>query len=60
MVFALLGPGDFFGELALLDGQPRSADAIAAEDTRLLLLQRERFLRVLEARPGWRSSCSRC
>jgi CRP-like cAMP-binding protein len=52
MVLALLGPGDFFGELALLDGQPRSADAVAVEETRLLLLQREGFLRVLEARPG--------
>jgi CRP/FNR family cyclic AMP-dependent transcriptional regulator len=51
MVLALMRPGDFFGELALLDGRPRSADAVAAEDTRLLLLQRDRFLRVLEARP---------
>lgn len=51
MVLALMGPGDFFGELALLDGRPRSADAVAAEETRLLLLSRERFLRVLEARP---------
>ena len=51
MVLALLGPGDFFGELAILDGRPRSADAIAVEDTRLLLLQRESFLRALEARP---------
>src|SRR5688572_82408 len=34
--FALLGPGEVFGELALLDGQPRSADAIATEPSRLL------------------------
>jgi CRP/FNR family transcriptional regulator/CRP/FNR family cyclic AMP-dependent transcriptional regulator len=51
MAFALLGPGDFFGELAILDGRPRSAGVITAEDTRLTLLQRERFLRMLEARP---------
>src|SRR5687767_3955834 len=41
---SLLGPGDFFGELALLDGQPRSADALAAEPSRLLLLPRDSFL----------------
>ena len=34
----LLGPGDVFGELALLDGEPRSADAVAVEPTQLLLL----------------------
>ena len=38
-----LGPGDVFGELALLDGEPRSADAVAVEPTRLLLLSRDDF-----------------
>ena len=52
LVLRLLGPRDFFGELSLLDGEPRSADAIAHEDCRLLLLQREDFLRFVEARPG--------
>lgn len=50
-IMALLGPGDFFGELALLDGEPRSADAIAQEDARLLRLRREDFTRFLEERP---------
>jgi CRP-like cAMP-binding protein len=48
---ALLGPGDFFGELALLDGRPRSADAVATEPSRLLLLPRESFLQSLRSHP---------
>jgi CRP-like cAMP-binding protein len=50
-VLNLLGPGDFFGELALLDGEPRSADAVAQEPCQLLLLQRDDFMHFLEARP---------
>jgi CRP/FNR family transcriptional regulator, cyclic AMP receptor protein len=50
-VLELMGPGDVFGELALLDGQARSADAVAAEETTLLLLPREAFLRAVEAHP---------
>src|ERR671937_3037557 len=37
LVLAVRGPGEFFGDMALLDGQPRSADAIAAEDCHLLI-----------------------
>jgi CRP/FNR family cyclic AMP-dependent transcriptional regulator len=40
-----LGRGDFFGEMALLgDGQPRSANATASEESRLAVLSREHFL----------------
>ncbi|HEX4638357.1 MAG TPA: DUF1003 domain-containing protein [Chthoniobacterales bacterium] len=39
-----LGPGDFFGEMAMLDGQGRSATATAVEDARLAKLTREDFL----------------
>jgi CRP/FNR family cyclic AMP-dependent transcriptional regulator len=52
LTLRILGPRDFFGELSLLDGEPRSADAIVHEACRLLLLQREDFLRFIEARPG--------
>jgi CRP-like cAMP-binding protein len=51
LVLNLFGPGDFFGELALLDGEPRSADALAQVPCQLLLLQRDDFMRFLEARP---------
>ena len=51
VVLTILGPGDFFGDLALLDGEPRSADATALEDCQLLLLGRDEFMHFLEARP---------
>ena len=47
----MLERGDFFGELALLDGEPRSTDAVAREETELLSLQRESFHRFLESSP---------
>lgn len=47
----LLKRGDSFGELALLDGEPRSTDAVAREETSVLRLQREDFQRFVETRP---------
>ena len=51
LVLNILGPGDFFGELALLDGEPRSADAVAQEPSQLLLLGREDFVSFVESSP---------
>jgi CRP-like cAMP-binding protein len=48
---ALLKRGDAFGEMALLDGEPRSTDAVARDEAHLLRLQREDFQRFVEARP---------
>lgn len=45
---ARLGVGDFFGELALLDGAPRSADARAADAARLAVFFRDDFLELLD------------
>jgi uncharacterized membrane protein len=44
--------GDFFGEMALLDGKPRSADARVAEDVRLAVLSREHFLSFIGGNPN--------
>ncbi|MDY7231984.1 Crp/Fnr family transcriptional regulator [Hyalangium rubrum] len=51
VTLTMLDRGDFFGELALLDGEPRSTDAVAREESDLLSLQREDFQRFLDARP---------
>lgn len=48
---ALLGPGEFVGDLALLDGKPRSASAIASQRTKTLIVTRESFRRWLSRRP---------
>lgn len=47
-ILATLRPGDFFGALALLDGAPRSASAIAMGATRTLVLRREVFLTLVD------------
>jgi uncharacterized membrane protein len=51
VVLTELSRGDFFGEMALLDGQPRSADAVVAEDSRLAVLSREHFLSFVQSSP---------
>lgn len=48
-IIATLKPPEFFGELALLDGQPRSATATAVEPTETLALSRPVFLELLNA-----------
>jgi CRP-like cAMP-binding protein len=50
-IIATLRPGDFFGELALLDGAPRSATATASEASETLSLPREAFLLMLGQDP---------
>ena len=46
---ATLGPGDFFGELALLDGGPRTASVIAEDDLVAVRVPRSAFRRMLRA-----------
>jgi CRP-like cAMP-binding protein len=48
---AVLGPGEFVGDLALLDGRPRSASAIMLQPTTTLAVTREDFRRWLRERP---------
>ncbi|MGQ0570893.1 MAG: Crp/Fnr family transcriptional regulator [Armatimonadota bacterium] len=52
VILAILGQGGFFGELALLDGESRSADAVTRVDSRLLALHREPFLEFLRSHPS--------
>jgi CRP-like cAMP-binding protein len=47
----VINPGDVFGEIALLDGKPRSADASAVDDTLLLVLERRHVLPFLKSNP---------
>ncbi|MDO8615817.1 MAG: Crp/Fnr family transcriptional regulator [Dehalococcoidia bacterium] len=51
LTLAVLGPGDFFGDLSLLDGRPRSASAAAGSDCSLLALERSDFLNLVRSRP---------
>jgi CRP/FNR family cyclic AMP-dependent transcriptional regulator len=55
-ILATLRPGDFFGELALLDGAPRSATAIAIEPTETYILPRERFRDLIATEPIMREA----
>ena len=55
-IIATLGRGDFFGELALLDGAPHSATAAAVEPTQALVLGRATFDELVETQAGLRSA----
>ncbi len=46
-----LGPGDFIGEMSLLDGEPRSATVEATTPMRLLVIAHREFWRMLDAAP---------
>ena len=48
---AELGPGDFFGELALLDGGPRAATVVAASPLTTIRIERAAFRGLLRAEP---------
>ena len=56
VTLSTLSEGDFFGEMSLLDQEPRSATTIAEEECELLALQRDDFTRALEQDPGMSAS----
>ena len=58
-ILAFLEEGEIFGELALLDGQPRHEYAEAVVDAQLLVLPREELLWLMEARPDVALSVAR-
>ena len=50
-MFNQISPGEIFGEIALLDGHERTADAIAATDCELLVVDRREFMPFLQSQP---------
>ena len=48
---AVIQRGRAFGEMSLIDGQPRSASAVAAEDSLIVVLPQHDFLRLIEEQP---------
>lgn len=51
LLLSIMGPGEVFGELSLLDGQPRSASVITLEASELAMLDRASFIGLLERSP---------
>ena len=52
VILGVLGVGEYFGELSLIDDRPRSAHVIAMEDANLLVLRREDFRKRVESSPS--------
>jgi CRP/FNR family cyclic AMP-dependent transcriptional regulator len=50
-VIERIDPGAVFGEMGLIDGQPRSATAVAATDCSIAAINEKRFLRLIEVTP---------
>lgn len=50
-VLAIIKEGDFFGEMAVIDGSPRSASATAIEETDLIIIDKESFVTRINENP---------
>lgn len=50
-ILGLLHEGDFFGEVSLIDGEPRSATAIAQDKVNIVMIARDDFVRLLRENP---------
>jgi CRP/FNR family transcriptional regulator, cyclic AMP receptor protein len=51
MLLSIMGPGEVFGELSVLDGQPRSASIVALQASELASIERESLLELLKTSP---------
>ena len=51
VILSILGEGNFFGEMSLLDGHPRSANVTTSQETELLMVRRADFLRFIQKSP---------
>lgn len=63
-VLRTLGPGDYFGEISMIDGKPRSATVTADEPMTVLALPHQGFQQVIDEDPGFarhllRTLCTR-
>jgi len=47
VILSMFGPGEFFGEMSLLDGQARSASVVATVKSELFMIHRRDFLELL-------------
>jgi CRP/FNR family transcriptional regulator, cyclic AMP receptor protein len=52
VILSLFGPGEFFGEMSLLDGQARSASVVATSKSELFMIHRRDFLELLNEFPA--------
>ena len=52
VILGILGVGEHFGELSLIDDQPRSAHVVAMEESGLIVLRRDDFRRRVEENPA--------
>lgn len=51
VILSILGPGDFFGEMSILDGLPRSATVVSLDSSELFMIHRRDFYHLLEKAP---------
>jgi len=51
LLLSIMGPGEVFGELSLLDGEPRSASVSTLESAELAFIERDPFMQMVEASP---------
>ncbi len=52
-VIAILGPGEFFGEMSLVDPAPRSGTAVAVSDVTLVPVSEKQFLKIVSETPSF-------
>lgn len=51
VILSILGEGEFFGEMSILDGEARSANVIALADSEVFVLKRQEFINILRSNP---------
>ena len=51
VILSILSEGDFFGEMSILDGQNRSANVVTLDDSKIMVIRREDFLKMLHDYP---------